>query len=199
VEDRFEQFDFGGLPMTRKLYEIAADIIEAQASFTQMSPGSLEESLSTVFVTLQRMKLAEDGGFLLDAGKPPEEPVQEVAENIDPKKSIQEDKVICLECQAEMKQLTAKHLGSHGLTIREYKKKYGFPQRQSLSAKSLSKARSKAAKKRGLPEKLVQFQAQRKQDKMEAAMKEGAGASNAPMDKPKTKAPAKRGRKKKSE
>jgi predicted transcriptional regulator len=142
--------------------------------------------------------MAEDGGFLLDQAKPPEEPVQEkVPEKMDPKKSIQEDKVICLECGFEMKQLTATHLGSHGLSIREYKTKYGFPQRQSLSAKSLSKARSKAAKKRGLPEKLLQFQAQQKQQKMEAAMKAGAGASGAPVAKAKSKGSAKRGPRKK--
>ena len=138
--------------MTRKLYEIAADIIEAQASMIEMSPDSLAEGLSTVFVTLQRMKMAEAGGFLFDVAQPPGEPVQEkLPEKIDPKNSIQEDKVICLECGGEMRQLTVKHLSSHGLNVREYKKKYGFPQRQSLSAKSLSKARSKAAKKRGLP------------------------------------------------
>ena len=185
--------------MTRKLYEIAADIIEAQASMIEMSPDSLEQTLSTVFVTLQKMKVAEDGGFILDQAKPSEEPVEGIPEKGDPKDSIQEDKVICLECQAEMKQLTAKHLGSHGLTIREYKTKYGFPLKQSLSAKSLSKARSKAAKKRGLPEKLLRFQAQRKQDKMEAAMMVDSGSSEAPAAKAKTKAPAKRGRKKKAE
>jgi predicted transcriptional regulator len=185
--------------MTRKLFEIAADIIEAQASMIEMSPDSLEQSLSTVFVTLQRMKMAEAGGFLLDVAQPPGEPVQEkVPEKIDPKKSIQEDKVICLECGTEMRQLTAKHVSSHGLSIREYKTKYGFPQRQSLSAKSLSKARSKAAKKRGLPEKLVRLQEERKRQKAEAAMNESAGSSSAPLDKPKAKAPAKRGRKKKT-
>jgi predicted transcriptional regulator len=185
--------------MTRKLYEIAADIIEAQASMIEMSPDSLEQTLSKVFVTLQKMKFAEDGGFLLDQAKPSEEPVEEISQITDPKMSIQEDKVICLECGAEMRQLTSKHLSSHALSIREYKKKYGFPQRQSLSAKALSKARSKAAKKRGLPEKLLRFQAQRKQDKMEAAMKENTATSEAPVAKAKTKAPAKRGRKKKTE
>jgi predicted transcriptional regulator len=189
--------------MTRKLYEIAADIIEAQASMIEMSPESLEQTLSTVFVTLQRMKMAEDGGFLLDTAKPPEEPVEEVSEKIDPKDSIQEDKVICLECGTEMRQLTIKHLSSHGLSVREYKKKYGFPLKQSLSAKSLSKARSKAARKRGLPEKLVQFQAQRKQQKMEAAMMETPATSVAQIAKTKTqaktKAPTKRVRKSKTE
>jgi predicted transcriptional regulator len=184
--------------MARKLYEIAADIIEAQASFTQMSPDELEQTLSTVFMTLQKMKLAEDGGLLLDQAKPLEEPAEQVTEKMDPKQSIQEDKVVCLECSVEMKQLTAKHLGSHGLSIREYKKKHGFPQRQSLSAKSLSKARSKAAKKRGLPERLIRFQEERKQRKMEAAVMEVAKPLGAPLDKPKTKAPAKRKPRKKT-
>jgi hypothetical protein len=61
-----------------------------------------------------------------------------------------------------MKQLTAKHLSAHGLTIREYKQKWGFPLKQSLSARSLSKARSKAAKRRGLPENLVKYRESRK-------------------------------------
>jgi len=151
--------------MTRKLYEIAADIIEAQATMGPMTPDALEQALSKVFVTLQRMKIAEDGGVLLDETKP-EAPEKAVPEKIDPKSSIQENKVICLECSSEMKQITAKHLSSHGGTIREYKTKWGFPQRQSLSAISLSKARSRAAKKRGLPEKLVKFQEQRKREKM---------------------------------
>jgi 4-oxalocrotonate tautomerase len=51
-------------------------------------------------------------------------------------------------------------------------------------------------KPRGLPEKLIQFQEQRKREKMEAAMMESAGAFSPPVDKAKTKAPAKRGRKK---
>jgi predicted transcriptional regulator len=192
--------------MTRKLYEIAADIIEAQASMIEMSSDSLEQTLSTVFVTLQKMKIAEDGGFILDiVAQPSGEFVEEIPQAIDPKDSIQEDKVICLECAAEMRQLTVKHLSSHGLNVREYKKKYGFPLRQSLSAKSLSKARSKAAKKRGLPEKLLRFQAQRKQDKIEAAMMEGptdpistgTPENKAPVTrKAKTKAPAKRAKKK---
>lgn len=81
--------------MTRKLYEIAADIVEAQATMIEMPPDSLEQALSKVFVTLQRMKIAEDGGFLLDQAKPSEEPGQEVV-SVDPKSSIHENKVICL-------------------------------------------------------------------------------------------------------
>jgi len=157
--------------MTRKLYEIAADIIEAQATMGPMTPDALEQTLSRVFITLQRMKRAEDGGVLMDETKT--EIPEEIPEKIDPKSSIQENKVICIECSAEMRQLTTKHLRSHGLTIREYKTKWGFPQRQPLSAISLSKARSKASKKRGLPEKLLKFQEKQRQEKMDAAVLEG--------------------------
>jgi predicted transcriptional regulator len=179
--------------MTRKLYEIAADIIEAQATIGPMTPDALEQALSKVFITLQRMKMAEEGGVVLDETKP-ETPAEEIPEKFDPKSSIQENKVICLECRAEMKQLTAKHMSSHGLTIREYKTKWGFPQRQSLSAISLSKARSKAAKKRGLPENLLKFQEQRKLEKMKPA--EVAPATRD--DKGKTKPQVKRRPKKKA-
>jgi predicted transcriptional regulator len=78
-------------------------------------------------------------------------------ETRDPAKSIQKDKVICLECGAEFRQLTANHLRVHGLTPREYKKKWGFPLKQSLAAKSLTASRSKAAKNRGLPQKLQEY------------------------------------------
>jgi len=183
--------------MTRKLYEIAADIIEAQATIGPMTPDALEQTLSRVFIALQRMKMAEDGGMLMDETKP--ETPEEIPKKIDPKSSIQEDKVICLECSAEMRQLTIKHLSSHGLNIREYKKKYGFPLKQSLSAKSLSKARSKAAKKRGLPEKLLKFQEKQRQERMDAAVLEGPTdpVSHGTLE-VKGKAPVKRGAKTKA-
>ena len=56
--------------MTRNLYEIAADIVEAQALFTQMSPDSFEQALSRIFVTLQQLKHAEDKGIPLETPEP---------------------------------------------------------------------------------------------------------------------------------
>jgi predicted transcriptional regulator len=159
--------------MAKKLLEIAAEIVQAQVSTTQLATDEIIISLKQVFSALQDMQKSESEGMPLDVVKIAEEslPEEPVAAKMDPKGSIQEDKVICLECGAEMRQLTAKHLSSHALTIRDYKHRYGFPLRQSLSAKSLSKARSKAAKKRGLPEKLLKFQEERKRKK-ELALQE---------------------------
>jgi len=64
-----------------------------------------------------------------------------------------------------MKQLTQKHLVSHGMNQKEYKRKHGFAMKTTLAAKSLTKARSKAAKKRGLPENLKKFMEGRRQRK----------------------------------
>ena len=162
----------------KKLLDIAAEIVHAQASVGQMSAEQIELALIKTFSTLQRMQRAEEKGLLLEGFAVSEEvPAEEAAPlKKDPKASIQDDKIVCLECGTEMRQLTTKHLSSHSLNPREYKKKWGFSLKQPLSAKSLTKARSKAAKKRGLPENLVKFLEQRKAKKAQA-LAEGEGAA----------------------
>ena len=149
--------------MSKKLIEIASEIIQTQVSLTPMTAAEIAASLRQVFTTLSELQKAESGEIEL-----PE--IQELApaRALTPENSIQNDKVLCLECGAEMKQLTQKHLVSHGLSTKEYKKKYGFTMRTPLAAKSLTKARSKAAKKRGLPEKLQKYIEARRQSKTQA-------------------------------
>lgn len=154
----------------KKLLDIAAEIVQAQASVAQMSAEQIEQTLIKTFSTLQRMRLAEETGLLLDGVAPGAMPVAESGpEPVQPRQSIQDDRIVCLECGTQMRQLTSKHLGEHNLTPKEYKKKWGFSMKQPLSAKSLTKARSKAAKKRGLPPNLVKFLEEKKQKKVEAA------------------------------
>jgi len=154
----------------KKLLDIAAEIVQAQASVRQMSAEQIEQSLIKTFSTLQRMQRAEEKGLFLDSGAAEEVRAEEaeVAKK-EPRESIQDDKIVCLECGTEMRQLTTKHLSAHDLTPREYKQRWGFSLKQPLSAKSLTKARSKAAKKRGLPENLVKFLEERKRKKAEVA------------------------------
>ncbi len=114
---------------------------------------------------LQELEKAETGGIEVA----PTAAEEVAATKLSPADSIQNDKVICLECGAECRQLTSKHLVSHGMSSKEYKKKYGFTMRTPLSAKSLTKARSKAAKKRGLPEKLQKYIEARRQAKAKAS------------------------------
>jgi len=58
-----------------------------------------------------------------------------------------------------------KHVACHGLNLKEYKKKYGFAIKTPLSAKSLTKAKIKATKKRGLPENLLKRYLEAKRQK----------------------------------
>ena len=156
--------------MSKSLMEMAAEIVQGQVARTSMSSEEIVSSLRSVFGALMTMKQAETGDMNLDqaaqAGATPS--------RTDPKDSIRDDAVVCLECGTEFKQLTAKHLQSHGLSPREYKKKWGFPMAQPLSAKSLTKARSKATKKRGLPEKLRAYLDARKRAKAEVAVQSAA-------------------------
>lgn len=186
--------------MTKKLLEITAEIVQSQASVGQMSPEQIEQALAKTFMTLQKMQKAEEEGRLLDSFKAFDDAYRkDESEKMDPKESIQEDRVVCLECGAKMKQLTGKHLGSHNLSMREYKQKWGLPLKQSLSAKSLSKARSKAAKKRGLPENLIKFQEQRKARKAELSSPDYAMAMESQQEMGEGEPQEKRGRKKKGE
>ena len=131
--------------------------------------ADIAASLRQVFAALQEIQQAETGGIdlPLTAEVAEEAPSEKTA--LTPTNSIQNDKVICLECRAEMKQLTQKHLSAHGMTPKEYKKKHGFTLQTSLAAKSLTKARSKAAKKRGLPENLLKAIEAKRQAKAKAA------------------------------
>jgi predicted transcriptional regulator len=155
--------------MPKKLIEIASEIVQTQVSLNSMTAADIAASLRQVFITLQELEKAETAGFNIEVTQPAAEEV--AAQMLSPANSIQKDKVICLECGAEMKQLTSKHLVSHGMSQKEYRKKYGFTMRTPLAAKSLSKARSKAAKKRGLPEKLKQAIEARRQAKAKASKK----------------------------
>jgi predicted transcriptional regulator len=99
-----------------------------------------------------------------------------------PENSIQEDKIICLECGAEFKQLTNKHLVSHGMDQKGYKKKYGFKMGTKLTSKSLVEIRQKVAEKIGLSEKLKKYHEARRQEKAEAKRppeSDGPGAQRA--------------------
>ncbi len=141
--------------MARKIIEIASEIVQTQVSLAPMSAAEITSSLRQVFGTLLELQKAELGEIELPLVQEPAAAQEKAPGPITPENSIQNDKVICLECGAEMKQLTQKHLTSHGISSKEYKKKYGFPMRTPLAAKTLTKARSKAAKKRGLPANLV--------------------------------------------
>lgn len=138
--------------MAKTLTEMAADIAMAQSSHATLSPDEISDFVRKTFSVLKEIHEKEQGLVTQQAAEVEEEMMSELT--ADPKQSIQRNKVICLECGKEFKQITNRHLRSHGLTAKEYRKKWGFSARQPLAAKSLTAKRRKTAKTLGLGDKL---------------------------------------------
>ncbi len=143
--------------MSKSLVEMAADLVQSQCATKSMNTEEITQALQSTFGALQSLQ-ANEANVAASGG------VEGAGAGVDisPEKSIQKNKIICMECGQEFKMLSPKHLKSHGLTGREYRQKYGFSLRQPLCAKSLSDRRKKAGKDRGLPENLRKAIAKRK-------------------------------------
>jgi predicted transcriptional regulator len=152
------------IEMGKKLLELAVDIVHGQAALRKMSGEEIEQGLVSVYNTLYKMREAEEKGLSILASDTTQ-PSERRDSPADPRSSIQEDRITCMECKSQFRQLTANHLRTHQLTPREYKKKWGFPLKQPLAARVLTKSRSRSAKKRGLPEKLQVYLDQKRTDK----------------------------------
>jgi len=150
--------------MPKTLVEMAAEIVQSQAAGKGMTSEDITLALQNTFKTLSALQAEESR---LTSGQQIGEKPSPVG--LSPEKSIQRHKIVCLECGQEFKMLSPKHLRSHGLTGREYRRKYGFSLRQPLCAKSLSDRRKKAGKERGLPENLRKAIEARRKKKEQAA------------------------------
>lgn len=132
--------------MNKSLVEMTAEIIQSQISSKQMTTEEIRGALNETFNVLKMLQNTESScGIEVDPEK------GAVVNPLDPKKSIQKNKIVCLECGQEFKMLSPKHLASHGLDAKSYRKKYDFSARQPLCAKSVSEKRSVSGKKRGIP------------------------------------------------
>ena len=134
--------------MNRTLEQLTAEIIQSQISSKQMTTEEIKTAVSETFQALKSLQDAENGA-VVDT-----EDDSTSSQALDPKKSIQKNKVVCLECRQEFRMLSGKHLASHALDAKAYRAKYGIPARQPLCAKAVSEKRSLASKERGLPENL---------------------------------------------
>lgn len=133
--------------MSKTLTEMTAEIIQSQISSKQMTTDEIKAALTDTFLTLKSLQDSEANG-VIETETDVTNPV------VDPKKSIQKNKIVCIECGQEFRMLSPKHLKSHGLDSKEYRKKHGFSSRQPLCAKALSEKRSQSGKERGLPDNL---------------------------------------------
>lgn len=113
----------------------AIEIVKAQASVRNMTE---EEINSMIMNVIKGIKSAVSEEQMIDDEQDPA---------VDPKKSIRERSVVCLECGKQFKVITKKHLAKHELTPEDYKKKWGFKKNTSLVCKALARDRRKNMQK----------------------------------------------------
>jgi predicted transcriptional regulator len=111
----------------------ALDVVKAQAGVRNMTEEEITSMVQSVADRLRSVETHAEG----EHGLRQQEPA------VDPKKSIREKSVVCLECGKSFKILSKRHLAQHGLTSQQYKEKWGFKKNQSLVAKALSRQRRK--------------------------------------------------------
>ena len=124
------------------LIELTADVVSAYVSNNSVSATDLPTLIAEVHAALGR---AGGGAEPVAVDKP--KPA------VNPKKSVQDDYVICLEDGKKFKSLK-RHLMTHyGLTPDQYREKWGLDPSYPMVAPNYAAARSQLAKKMGLGRK----------------------------------------------
>jgi|SRR5210317_847426 predicted transcriptional regulator len=134
------------------ILEMAADIVAAHASTTNMTKEELVSELNEIYNALNTL---EKGEALTDSVE--EESVPAVTR----KKAFGKDSIYCMICGKGFKTLSRHLKTSHQMSASEYRKQFDIPRSQSLAAKNYSDKRRQMAIDRGLGEKLAKARAAR--------------------------------------
>lgn len=136
------------------LLEMTANIVSSHASKTAMLGDELIQELQKVHASLQKLE-EEKSGEALETAK-----VNVPAMSL--KKAFQPDQVCCLICgKGGMKTLSRHITQTHHVKQGAYKKQFGIPSTQALTARSFSEARRIMAKEKGLADNLIAARAAR--------------------------------------
>jgi len=139
--------------MASSLLELTANIVSSHASVSEMSGEDLLLELQKVHIALQKLEgdIGEDAEKAESAG-----PAMSV------KKAFQPDQVCCMICGKSGMKTLARHLAQlHGLKPGAYRKQFGIPSSQALTARNFSEARRKMAQEKGLADNLAKARAVR--------------------------------------
>ncbi len=124
------------------LTELAGEIVLAHASMTSLTTEQLLEEINLVYKTLKDL---DSGVVSSELSKEDQKPA------ITAKQSIKPNEVICLICGKGGMKTLARHLSTvHNMKPGEYKRQFGIPSSQPLTAKKFSEARRKTALERDL-------------------------------------------------
>ena len=118
--------------MASSLLELTANIVSSHASVSEMSGEDLLLELQKVHVALQKLEGEFGEGLERSEAKGPAMTV---------KKAFQPDQISCMICGKGGMKTLARHLAQvHGMKPGEYRKQFGIPSSQALTAKNFSDA-----------------------------------------------------------
>ena len=123
----------------------AIELVKAQASVRIMSEEEIAAMISSLAIKLKKLDACEECDDAVSCAA--EAPVT------DPKRSIKEKSIVCLECGKVFKVITKKHLILHGLDAAAYREKWGLKKGTPLTCKELQRARRQKMKDMKLWEK----------------------------------------------
>ena len=127
------------------LVEIAAELVASHAKNTPMTSDELIAEIGKVHTALKN----------LEAGQAVEG-AEEAKPTLTLKEAFKKNEVVCLICGKGGFKTLARHLSTaHDMKPGAYKKQFGIPSKQALSAKSYSEARRQMAQDRGLADNLA--------------------------------------------
>jgi predicted transcriptional regulator len=188
--------------MPQSLVEIVKDLTMALVETGNVLPEDMQETLQKTYATLSALKAQEESGAPAP-GAPRQPPPG------DWRKSITRHAVTCLECGESFKQLSIRHLRTHGLDNRLYRTKYGIPQAQALAARETTLRRRQVVQETRPWEKAPTFRRTQAQEGNAAPEPEAeslpeeteAPSAEAPAQpkRPRKTSPKKTGRKTRSE
>jgi predicted transcriptional regulator len=120
--------------MSQSTVEMAKELILALIHTWSIPPDSMQETLQQTYAMLTTLKVQEE------TGPTPALPAVQLP-TVDWRKSITKYAITCLECGHAFKQLSIRHLRTHGLDARSYRTKYGIPRSQPLAARETTARR----------------------------------------------------------
>ncbi len=135
--------------MANEVLKLTAEIVMSHASMSELSTQELVDEIKEVYNTLAALgggeviaeNLGSEKAEVAGAVKKPSIPLREI---------VKDKYVVCLECGKKMKTLKAHIKKAHGLSAKEYFKRFDLdPKKYPLVCKDYSAKRSQMAKDRG--------------------------------------------------
>jgi predicted transcriptional regulator len=144
--------------MSSNTIELAADIVIAHASSTEMTSDQLMNEIRMVYATLKE----------LEEGKTEVQPDTSQKPALTIKKAFKNDQVACMICGKSGLTTLKRHLKTaHAMKPGQYRKQFNIPADQPLAARDYVEKRRQMALDRGLAEKLAQARAAKKANKQQ--------------------------------